>query len=119
MLCKHKVVGSIPITSIFNKIMKVLYIKDKNRRNLFLKLEKKQLILNYIINNVKLSKDSRYMAYTLLRNISNISTITKIRNRCVFTNRARAVYRKFKLSRIFLKKYALDGSLIGIKKASW
>ena len=99
--------------------MKILYTKDKNRRNLFFFLEKKKIILNYILNNLKLSQETRYYAYLELKNISNISTITKIKNRCVLTNRSRAVYRKFKLSRIFLKKLALEGLLVGIKKASW
>ena len=35
--------------------MKILYTKDKNRRNFFLFLEKKKIILNHIINNLKLS----------------------------------------------------------------
>ena len=98
--------------------MKLLYTKDKNRRNLFLKLEKKRIVLNYIINNLTLSPEIRYFAYLRLRNLSNISTITKIKNRCVFSNRARSIYRKFKLSRIFLKKYALEGDIMGIKKSS-
>jgi ribosomal protein S14 len=98
--------------------MKLLYTKDKNRRNLFLKLEKKRIVLNYIINNLTLSSEIRYFAYLRLRNLSNISTITKIKNRCVFSNRARSIYRKFKLSRIFLKKYALEGDIMGIKKSS-
>ena len=99
--------------------MKILYTKDKNRRCFYFFLEKKKIILNYIINNLKLSKDIREQAYIQLRNISSVSTITKIKNRCVLSNRSRSVYRKFKLSRIFLKKYALQGLLMGMQKASW
>ena len=99
--------------------MKILYTKDKNRRSFYFFLEKKKIILNYIINNLKLSKDIREQAYIQLRNISSVSTITKIKNRCVLSNRSRSVYRKFKLSRIFLKKYALQGLLMGMQKASW
>jgi ribosomal protein S14 len=98
--------------------MKILYTKDKNRRSFYFFLEKKKIILNYIINNLKLSKDIREQAYIQLRNISSVSTITKIKNRCVLSNRSRSVYRKFKLSRIFLKKYALQGLLMGMQKAS-
>ncbi len=99
--------------------MKILYTKDKNRRNIFLLLEKKKIVLNHIINNLNLSWDTRNFAYLQLNNISKISTITKIKNRCVFSNRSRSIYRKFKLSRIFLKKYALQGLIMGVKKASW
>ena len=99
--------------------MKILNTNDKNRRNFFLFLEKKKIILNHIINNLKLSNQIRYNAYIELYHLSKVSTITKIKNRCVISNRSRAIYRKFKLSRIFLKKYALEGLIIGLKKASW
>ena len=99
--------------------MKILYTKDKNRRNIFSLLEKKKIILNHIINNLTLSLNTRNYAYIQLHNISQLSTFTKIKNRCVFSNRSRAIYRKFKLSRIFFKKYALQGLIMGVKKASW
>ena len=44
---------------------------------------------------------------------------TKIKYRCILTNRARAIYKKFKISRVFFKKFALQGELVGVKKASW
>jgi ribosomal protein S14 len=98
--------------------MKILYTKDKNRRGLFFQTEKNRIVLLYIMNNLKLSKEIRDLAYNHLKLISNISTITKIKNRCVISNRSRAVYKKFKLSRIFLKNYSLQGLIVGVKKAS-
>jgi len=47
------------------------------------------------------------------------SSITRIRNRCVLTNRPRAVYRKFGMSRLMFRKFAWQGKLIGVKKSSW
>jgi len=99
--------------------MKKLFIKDFNRRNIFLLLELERIILKYILTNFKLPLDIRLNAYINFKNVSILSTITKIKNRCVLTNRSRSVYRKFKMSRIFFKKLALDGLLIGVKKASW
>ena len=99
--------------------MKILYTKDKNRRNIFSLLEKKKIVLNHIINNLNFPLNIRNYAYLQLHDISKISTLTKIKNRCIFSNRSRAIYRKFKLSRIFLKKYALQGLIMGVKKASW
>ena len=98
--------------------MKCLYIKDKNRRASYLKLEKKKIILQYIIQNLSLNFEIREFAYAELNNLIRFNTFTKIRNRCILTNRARAVYRKFKMSRLFFKKLALQGELIGVKKAS-
>lgn len=99
--------------------MKKLYIKDKNRRHFFSKLEKKKLILKYIFNNLKLSGKIRSQAYLQYINMVYFNSHTKIRNRCVMSNRARSVYRDFKISRIFFKRYALEGNLMGVKKASW
>ena len=99
--------------------MRILYIKDKNRRNIFSRLEKKRIVLNYILKNINLTKDVREQAFLQSRLLfSKGVAITKIKNRCVLSNRSRAVYRKFKLSRIFFKQYALQGLIMGAKKAS-
>lgn len=39
--------------------------------------------------------------------------------RCQICGRARAVYRKFKVCRICLRKMANQGLIPGVKKASW
>ena len=44
---------------------------------------------------------------------------TRIRNRCELTGRPRAVYRKFKLSRIALRELASTGQIPGMVKSSW
>lgn len=43
----------------------------------------------------------------------------KIKNRCVFSNRARAVFNKLKLTRMVFKNLASHGFLNGIKKQTW
>ena len=39
--------------------------------------------------------------------------------RCEITGRSRGVYRKFRVSRIMLRKLALEGKVPGMRKASW
>ncbi|MGD9689408.1 MAG: type Z 30S ribosomal protein S14 [Phycisphaerales bacterium] len=39
--------------------------------------------------------------------------------RCQLTGRARGVYRKFRISRIMLRKLALEGKIPGMRKSSW
>ncbi len=39
--------------------------------------------------------------------------------RCELTGRARGVYRKFRISRIMLRKLAHEGKIPGMRKASW
>ena len=43
----------------------------------------------------------------------------RVRLRCELTGRARANYRKFKLSRIALRDLASSGQIPGMVKASW
>ncbi len=44
---------------------------------------------------------------------------TRTVRRCEITGRVRGVYRKFRLSRIMLRKLALEGKIPGMRKASW
>ena len=44
---------------------------------------------------------------------------TRTVRRCELTGRARGVYRKFRISRIMLRKLALEGKVPGMRKASW
>lgn len=44
---------------------------------------------------------------------------SRIVRRCEITGRAHSVYRKFRISRIMLRKLALEGKIPGMRKASW
>ncbi len=61
------------------------------------------------------------MAKTCLRVKAARKQKFKVRqyNRCPLCGRARAYYRRFKMCRLCLRKYALDGKLPGVIKASW
>lgn len=45
--------------------------------------------------------------------------LTRKHNRCKICGRPRAYYRDFGLCRLCLRKYALEGKIPGLKKASW
>jgi small subunit ribosomal protein S14 len=44
---------------------------------------------------------------------------TRIRNRCEVTGRARAYYRKLKMSRIAMREFGSKGLIPGLVKSSW
>ncbi|MCE5340125.1 MAG: type Z 30S ribosomal protein S14 [Planctomycetaceae bacterium] len=44
---------------------------------------------------------------------------TRVYTRCQICGRARAVYRKFMICRLCLRKLASEGKIPGLKKASW
>lgn len=100
--------------------MKSLFIKDKTRRTLFLKQEKKYKMLKFLIQNQKLTILARVF---LLQKLSKISrqagSLTKIKNRCSVTFRGRSNIRAFKLSRIRLRELFALGLVPGYKKSTW
>lgn len=90
--------------------------KDLKKRILFHNLEIRKNILKYVIinnNNYNLKQKLKYRYNTYM------SSIIQVKNRCLVSNRQHSVYRFFKLSRIKLKEFSLQGILYGLKKASW
>jgi len=85
--------------------MKHLLIKDKKRRVLYYLFEKRKIFLKSIIENLSLDKKLRVLAYKQLLILPKDSSISRIRNRCVYTNRPRGIYRKVGLSRLMFRKY--------------
>jgi small subunit ribosomal protein S14 len=67
----------------------------------------------------RLSPEDRFNARLKLAKLPRNSSPTRIRNRCTLTGRPRAVYRKFKLSRLALRQLASQGALPGVVKSSW
>lgn len=63
--------------------------------------------------------EERFAARMKLGELPRNSAANRYRNRCELTGRSRAVYRKFKLSRIKLRELANQGLIPGVVKASW
>jgi ribosomal protein S14 len=99
--------------------MKYALIKDKKRRILYAFFEKRRIFLRALLEDKKLPKSFRVLAYRELILLPRDSSITRIRNRCVLTNRPRAVYKKFGMSRLMFRKYVWQGKLVGVKNSSW
>ena len=57
--------------------------------------------------------------YAGLQKLPRDASPTRLRSMCALSGRTRAVYRKFKLSRIKLRELALEGKVPGMRKASW
>jgi len=74
------------------------------------------LVKKYAELRRKLKKDKNYAA---LAKLPRDASPTRSHNRCQITGRSKAVYRKFKISRIMLRELALAGQIPGLKKASW
>ena len=73
-------------------------------------------VAKYRQKRVELKKTGDYAG---LQKLPRDASPTRIRSMCALTGRTRSVYRKFKLSRLMLRKLALEGKIPGMRKASW
>jgi small subunit ribosomal protein S14 len=63
--------------------------------------------------------EERFEAQLKMAELPRNTNPTRVRNRCELTGRPRAVYRRFKLSRIALRDLASVGLIPGVTKSSW
>ncbi len=115
-------VGSIPTRPIkkFKKLslMKARILKDKKKRKLVCKYERKRLVFKSIVRDEKLPDMVRWRASLKLARLPKSSSKVRIRNRCVVTGRPRGVYRHSRISRVVLRDLASMGSMKGVSKSS-
>ncbi|KAK9929633.1 hypothetical protein M0R45_026726 [Rubus argutus] len=94
-------------------------IRDNHRRQLAEKFELRRNLYKALCKDTslpgELREENRYKLSKLPRN----SSFTRIRNRCIFSGRGRAVYETFRMSRIVFRALANKGMINGVKKASW
>ena len=86
---------------------KCLIARDERRHRLYDKYKKQR-------EELKASGN-----YEELQKLPRDSSVTRLKNRCMFTGRARSYYRKFGVSRLVFREMALKGEIPGIKKSSW
>jgi small subunit ribosomal protein S14 len=72
-----------------------------------------------MIRNTALPDAVRMKAQFELRNMHSYTRPTQIKNRCIMGGVARSVLRKFKMGRFQFRMNALEGTIPGVKKASW
>lgn len=93
--------------------------KNLHREKLVKQYADRRQRLKEIANNESLPAEDRFKARLKLAELPRNSSATRVRTRCELTGRPRAVYRKFKLSRIALRELASSGLIPGMTKASW
>lgn len=93
--------------------------REIKRKKIVKKYFKKRLYLKNIINNSLISKREKYKARLKLQLLPRNSSPVRIRNRCKLTGRSRGFFRKFGLSRIKIREFAMRGEIPGLIKASW
>jgi ribosomal protein S14 len=99
--------------------MSNLSIQDQKRRTLVQQYELLRKQLKSIFYNTNLPNEIRQEAQAQLNALPRNSSSVRVRNRCVYTGRGRAVYQDFKMSRITFRELCSNGQIPGMKKSSW
>ncbi len=93
--------------------------KNLHREELVKQYAEKRKRLKEIAHDLSISPEERFKARLRLAELPRNSSPGRVRSRCQLTGRPRAVYRKFKLSRIALRELASAGYIPGMTKSSW
>lgn len=93
--------------------------KEKKRERLVkLSWEKRQGLKKKSLD-FNISEEEREAARVSLNKMKRDTNPIRLRNRCQLTGRARGFLRKFKMSRLTFREFALMGLIPGVTKASW
>ena len=93
--------------------------KNNRRRKLAKKYSAKRQRLRTIARDRGKPLEERFEAAVKLATLPRNGAAVRIRNRCEVTGRARAYYRKLKMSRIAIREYGAKGLIPGLVKSSW
>jgi small subunit ribosomal protein S14 len=80
---------------------------------------KKRTELKKVVMDKSTSTEDRMHAVWQLDSLPKNGSKVRIRNRCALTGRPRGYFRKFRLSRVALRKLGGFGQIVGLIKASW
>jgi ribosomal protein S14 len=98
-------------------------VKDLKHRKQFYKIEKTQMIDNFVFRNLvanpKLSKSLKKNIFFKFYNTKKSRVKNRIVRRCVLTNRGRGNLQAFKISRTLLRELMGFGIIPGYKKSVW
>nr|ABX45174.1 ribosomal protein S14 [Heterostelium pallidum] len=93
--------------------------KDKKVRQLYKKNEQNLNIYKMLRSNSSLSNKERIFYGDELAKLSKISSICKVKNRCIITGRARGIVSEYRISRLQFREFVKLGLITGIRKLSY
>jgi small subunit ribosomal protein S14 len=93
--------------------------KNKRRMKMAQQGAGRRARLKAIVHNQELPFEERIAATLKLAEMPRNSSPNRVKSRCEVSGRPRAVYRKFKMSRIALRELGNMGLVPGLVKSSW
>ncbi|XP_042190701.1 28S ribosomal protein S14, mitochondrial isoform X1 [Callorhinchus milii] len=94
-------------------------LRDVKRRKMAFDYADERRRINAIRKNTILPKELQEVADKEIAALPRDSCPVRIRNRCIFTSRPRAVKRRWRLSRIVFRHLADHNQMSGIQRAMW
>src|SRR4029078_988310 len=99
------------------KISKV--VKNERRKKMAANYAVRRAAAKKIINSPRSTPEEVAAAVIKLQKMPRDASPIRVRNRCSQSGRSRGYLRKFGVSRIALRKLALEGQIPGVVKSSW
>lgn len=93
--------------------------REKKRKRLETRYRKKRAELKQQMRVAFKAGDIPWDAQQKLQKLPRNSSRIRAQRRCYFCGRPHAVYKKFGLCRLCLRKFAMLGYIPGLEKASW
>ncbi len=93
--------------------------RNVRRMQMVVRDKAKRTALKTIIKDRERPVEDRFEASVKLAQLPRNGSPTRVKLRCEISGRARANYRKFRMSRIALRDLASAGQIPGMVKASW
>ena len=94
-------------------------VKNNDRKQMVDLWAERRAAAKKIINNPKSTTEQVDEAVMLLQKMPRDASPVRVRNRCSQSGRPRGFVRKFGISRVALRKLALEGQIPGVVKSSW
>nr|YP_010206403.1 ribosomal protein S14 [Alaria crassifolia]UAX19915.1 ribosomal protein S14 [Alaria crassifolia] len=92
---------------------------DYKRRKAFALYESRRKALQAVATNQNLEVSLRWWAQLEKSKLPRQSSLSRVHNHCIDTNRSRSVLSFYKLSRLQFRRLASKGSFSGLRKACW
>lgn len=99
------------------KISKV--VKNNERKRKVVLWAERRAAAKKVISNPRSTPEEVDAAVLQLQRMPRDASPIRVRNRCSQTGRPRGFVRKFGISRVALRKLALEGQIPGVVKSSW
>ncbi|MCW5957810.1 MAG: 30S ribosomal protein S14 [Pyrinomonadaceae bacterium] len=94
-------------------------VKNNDRKRKVSLWAERRAAAKKVINNPKSTVEEVDAAVALLQKMPRDASPVRVRNRCSQSGRPRGFVRKFGISRVALRKLALEGQIPGVVKSSW